>query len=192
MSSSGDDIKMLVGKDTGNKIETPIVVPAKCHNPLPQGTHSEAHGGCCYGSPLARSCVGLKPADRLVTGQARALQQCKFDDSLLSSNGSWTDNDSDAKGDANEIAFSDEGGDKRHAFLTPVCPTTPFNNNRISVSHQMERDKVSILDGNWPGSHNITLLTHFVACHFTGDWNSYLLFVYWADSQLLENLSSSI
>ncbi len=74
MSSSGDDDKMLVGKDTGDKIETPIVVPAKCHNPLPQGTRSEAHGGCHYGSPLARSCFGLKPADWPVTAQARALQ----------------------------------------------------------------------------------------------------------------------
>jgi hypothetical protein len=119
------------------------------------------------------------------------LQRRKFDDSLLSSNSSWTDNDSDAKGDANEIAFSNEDGDKGHAILSPVCPTTLFNDNRIPVSCQMERDEAPILDGNWPGSHNITLLTRLVACHLAGDWNSYLLFAHWADSQLLGNPSFS-
>ena len=104
-----------------------------------------------------------------MTGQARALQRPKFDESLLSSNGSWIDNDSNAKRDANEIAFSNKDGDKGHAIHTPVHPTTLFNDNRIPVSRLMERDEVSILDGIWLGSHEITLLTHFVAFHFAGD-----------------------
>jgi hypothetical protein len=165
MSSLGDNNKMLVGEDMGKEIETPFVVTAKCRNPLPQGTCSEARRGCRHGSPPARGCFGLKPADWPVTGQAHAMQWCKFDNSLLSSNGSWTDNDSDAKGDAIEINYGDEG----HAILTPVCPTTLFTDNRIPVSHQMKRDKALILNGIWPGSHNITLLTRFGVCHFAGD-----------------------
>jgi hypothetical protein len=191
-SSSGDDNEMLVGKDTNDKIETPFAGPAKCCDSLPQGTRSEAHKGCHYGSPLARGCVGLRPADRPVTSQALALQRCKFDDSLLPSNSSWMDNDSNVKGNANEIAFSNKEDDEGHATLTPVCPTTLFNNNRIPVSCQMERDVASILDRIWPGSHNITILTCFVACHFAGDWNSYLPFAHWMDCQSLKNPSSSI
>jgi hypothetical protein len=126
---------------------------------------------------------GPKPADWLVTGQAGAMQRRKFDDSLLSSNGSWTDNDSNAKGGANEIDFTDKDGDKGHAILTPVCPATLFTDNRIPVSCQMERDKALIFDGIWPQSHNITLLTRFVACHLAGDWNSFLPFAHWAHSQ---------
>ncbi len=127
-----------------------------------------------------------------MTGQAHALQRCHFDESLLSSNGSWTDNVSNAKGEANEIAFSDKDSDKGYTTHTPVCPTTLFNYNRNSVSCPMEKDEVSILDRIWRGSHDITFLTRFVACHFAGDWNSYLPFAHWADSQLLEKPSSPI
>jgi hypothetical protein len=110
----------------------------------------------------------------------------------LSSNSSWTDNVSDAEGGANENTFSDEDGDKGQTSHTPVCPTILFNDSRNPVSHQMEKDKVSVLDGIWLGCHNITLLTRFVACHFAGDWNSYLTFAHWVDPQLLEYPSSSI
>jgi hypothetical protein len=183
---------MLVGKDTNDKIETPFLVPAKRCNPLPQGTRLKACGGCCYSSPLSPGRVGLKPADWPVTGQAQALQRRKYDDYLLSFNVSWTDDDSDAKGDANEIACSNKDGDEGHAILTPVYSTNLFKDNRILVSCQMERDKASILDGDWPGPHNITLLTRHVVCHFTGYWNSYLPFAHLADSQSLDNPSSFI
>jgi hypothetical protein len=93
---------------------------------------------------------------------------------------------------ANENNSIDEDGNEGHATLTPVCPATLFINNRTPVSFQMEGNEASILNGIWPGSHNITLLTRFVACHFAGDWNSYLPFTHWADSQLLENPSSNI
>jgi hypothetical protein len=79
------------------------------------------------------------------------------------------DNVSDAKGDANENTSSDKDGDKGQTPHTPVCPTTLFNDNRNPGSRLMERDEVSILDGTWPGSHNITLLIPFVSCHCTGD-----------------------
>ncbi len=127
-----------------------------------------------------------------MTHQARALQHRKFDESLSSSNGSWTGDVSDAEGNENEIAFSNKDGDKGHSTHSPVRPTALFNNSRNPVSHPMERDEVSILNGIWPGSHNITLLIHFAACHFTGNWNSYLPFPHWADSQALESPSSYI
>jgi hypothetical protein len=96
------------------------------------------------------------------------------------------------RGGANENTFSDKDGDEGQTPHSSVCPTTLFNDKRNPVSHPKERDKVSIIDGIWTGSHNITLLTHFVACHFAGDWNSYLPFAHWEDSQLPEYPSSSI
>ena len=58
-SSSGDGKEVLVGKDAVNKIETSFIVPAKCHDPLPQGTCLNSRGGCHYGSPLAHGHFGL-------------------------------------------------------------------------------------------------------------------------------------
>jgi hypothetical protein len=39
------------------------------------------------------------------------MQRCNLDDSLSSSNGSWMDDDSNAKGDTNEIDSTIEDGD---------------------------------------------------------------------------------
>jgi hypothetical protein len=41
----------------------------------------------------------------------------------------------------------------------------------------------AICNGIWPGSHNVSLLSHFVSLHFTGDWSAYLQFAHWADAQ---------
>jgi hypothetical protein len=49
-----------------------------------------------------------------------------------------------------------------------------------------------ILDGVWPGSHDIQLLTCFVMTHCSGDWTSYLHFAKWADSRLLTAPGSPI
>jgi hypothetical protein len=83
----------------------------------------------------------------LTIGQPPALQRRKINESLLSSNGSWTDDDCYAEGDANVIAFINKDSEEGHAIYTPVHPTTLFNNNRIPVSCLMERDEVSILNG---------------------------------------------
>ncbi len=43
----------------------------------------------------------------------------------------------------------------------------------------------AIRDGIWPGSHNVSFLSHFVSLHFAGDWLAYLQFAHWADAQLM-------
>jgi hypothetical protein len=75
--SSGDNNKMLVGKDTKDKIETPFVLPSKCRGHLPQGTRLEARGGCHYDSPLAHSCITSKPTNWPVTGCVGSCQSQK-------------------------------------------------------------------------------------------------------------------
>ncbi len=45
-----------------------------------------------------------------------------------------------------------------------------------SSATNADQDEEDILKGIWPGSHNVHLLTHFVTCHFAGDWTDYLLF----------------
>jgi hypothetical protein len=115
LSSSGEIKVPLVGKDTNDKIETLFVVPAKCRDFLLQGNRLEARKGCCYGSPLAHGCIGLKPAGGLVTGQACAMQWHKPENFLLSSNSSWMDDDSNAEGDTKEIYSTSNDSNKGHA-----------------------------------------------------------------------------
>jgi hypothetical protein len=43
----------------------------------------------------------------------------------------------------------------------------------------------AICDGICPGSHNVSLLSHLISLHFTGDWLAYLQFAHWADAQLM-------
>ncbi len=181
--------QVTTAKDTNNKTESPFSGLAKCRNSLSQGNPLEACRGSRYVSPLACGLLVPKPAGWQVTSQAEALQQCECNESLLFYNGSWMDDDSDAEGCVNEIAFSNKDDDKGPATLLPVCPTTLLNDVKIPVSHQMERDAASISNGIWPGSHNIILLTRFVACYPAGDWNSYLFFAQGADSKSLENFS---
>jgi hypothetical protein len=73
--------------------------------------------------------------------------------------------------------------------LTPSgnrSPPATLRMGGIEVSHN------AIEDGIWPGSQNVSLLTHFVSCHFSGDWMAYLPFVHWADTQLMEHPDSKI
>jgi hypothetical protein len=41
----------------------------------------------------------------------------------------------------------------------------------------------AVRDGIWPGSDNVSLLSHFVFLHFAGDLSAYLQFAHWADAQ---------
>ncbi len=72
-----------------------------------------------------------------------------------------------------------------------IKPISLFGNHS-SDSLQTNKEETDILDGIWPGSHNATLLTHFVTCHFSGDWSAYLPFAHWADSKFLGHPSTSI
>jgi hypothetical protein len=128
--------------------------------------------------------IGTQKGMHNLANQVRALQWRRFDDFFLSFNGSWMDNDSDAEGDANEIAFSNKDGDKVNATLTPVCPTTLFNNKRTPVSHLMERDATSILDG-------ISLYSPALL-HGTSQETGIAIFPLHMGRTLLENHSSSI
>jgi hypothetical protein len=49
----------------------------------------------------------------------------------------------------------------------------------------------TVLVGVWPGSHS-PHLPNFFACHFQGDWESYLPFGVWADDCEMENLDRII
>ncbi len=44
----------------------------------------------------------------------------------------------------------------------------------FTVAKQAEQD---IFEGVWPGSYDPCFLTHFVTCHFSGDWMVYLTVV---------------
>ena len=47
--------------------------------------------------------------------------------------------------------------------------------------------ELAILDGEWPGVANPTLLTRFIKYHFSGDVEAYVPFSWWADSCLVKD-----
>ncbi len=54
----------------------------------------------------------------------------------------------------------------------------------VSSPPNLSADRSGVIcDGIWPGSHNVSLLSHFVSLHFAGDWSAYLQFAYWVDAQ---------
>jgi hypothetical protein len=59
-----------------------------------------------------------------------------------------------------------------------------------SVSSDAEED--DLLDGIWPGSHDVRLVTCFVFLHFNGDWTAYLQFAKWADDRTLTHSGVAI
>jgi hypothetical protein len=71
-----------------------------------------------------------------------------------------------------------------------ICLTTLFEGD--GSNYHCELIESNIIDGIWPGNHDITLLTRFVDCHFDGDWNGYLYFGQWAEEQRLAVPSVSI
>ena len=44
-----------------------------------------------------------------------------------------------------------------------------------------------MLDGIWPGRDDTMAVQRYVTMHFTDDWNTYLYFAQWGDSQIAAN-----
>jgi hypothetical protein len=78
-----------------------------------------------------------------------------------------------------------DGGDTEQA-LALVALLALFGEATIIQINLSNRDKAAILNGFWPGAHEITLLTQFMLVQFSGDWSAYLYFANWTDTQSLE------
>jgi hypothetical protein len=177
-SDSSDDDVLLVGKDSSKSSGSDSLIYTSCRNILYCKRRAEPRGRRHYASPAARNYRG-SPSRKADT----------LDDSYSSS--LWTNNVNNGNmspGSDNKSASSDA-----NPFLSPpsVKPTTLFGNHGPN-SLQTDKEETDILDGIWPGSHNVTLLTRFVTCHFSGDWSAYLPFAHWADSKSLGHPSTSI
>ncbi len=162
-TNSSSDAGVIEGGDdaTDNKVNTSYVVPPDHH-----GRQSKARGGRRHGSPLSRDCTGLMPGGTLSTASAHLKKQSSFSDS------SSTNEDSNCDDNLTEINSSDSNGNESDSLLldlplTPDRLTTLFDGD--STLHHLELIMSNIINGIWPGNHDITLLTHFVDCHFDGD-----------------------
>ncbi len=198
LDTSGDKVPFL-GEDTGDKHETSIVAPSKRHDILLHDKCFVARRGHNYISPFAQDCAGPKADGSSPTSKVYAMPKDTFKDS--SSNGSWIDDNDD---DHMSLEFNHDVlpfGTKSLAAgwspplsppLSPVEPMTLYGKKGSSRVCPSYRKEANILDRIWPGSHNITFFTHFVFCHFAGDWSAYLLFAHWVDSRLLEHQDSEI
>ncbi len=139
-----------------------------------------ACGGRRYGSPLSKDRVSLKAPP----GKAYSWPKETLDASL--SSGLWT-NDVDNV----DVSLESDTLVGRSSPCT-VKPTTLFGTKRSASTPWSNREEAVILNGFWPGSHDIIRLTHFVLCHFAVDWLAYLHFSHWVDARSLEQPGSEI
>ncbi len=161
-NSSSDAGVIKGGNGTTNKKVNASYVGSPDHH----GRQSKAHGGHRYGSPLSRDRTGLTPGGTLSTASARLKKQYSF--SVSSS----TNEDLNSNGNLMEMDSSDSNGNESISLLldlplTPVRLTTLFDGD--STLHHLELIESNIINGIWPGNHDITLLTCFVDCHFDRD-----------------------
>jgi hypothetical protein len=83
-------------------------------------------------------------------------------------------NDSSSSGllsDVDMSPFSEIEAEKEVSTLVDLV--TLFGTQQSAVTSLPTKEETDILDGVWPGSHDVTLLTRFVSCHFNGDWSAY-------------------
>jgi hypothetical protein len=178
----------LVGEDTNDEHDTSSLASRTCRDVMFHGKRAKARGLCRYSSPLARARTSQMAGVHTLASKAHVMPKHTFNNS--SSNGSWTDNDDndDVSLEANINApFFDTKSASGCSPplsppLSPVQPTIICGKKGPYRACLSDREEVDILDVIWPGSHNVTLLTHFVSCHFAGDWSAYLLFAHWVDS----------
>jgi hypothetical protein len=187
LDNSGDKVP-LVGEDTDYKHETSSVALRMHCDILLHGKHLVAHRGCRYSSPPARDHAGQMAGDPSLASKAHVMPKHNFDDS--SSNSSWTDNNGNGNASLEANVNAPFFGTKIAAGyspplsppLSPAQPTTLCGKKGSFRACPPDRKEADILYGIWPGSQNVTLLTHFVLCHFAGDWSAYLLFAHWVES----------
>jgi hypothetical protein len=183
-SSSNGGVIKGGNNTTDNKVDTSYDFPLINH-----GRQSKARGGHRYGSLLSHDRTSLMPGGSSSTALARLKKQSSSSDS------SSTDDDSTSIGNLTKTDSSDSNGNGADSllldlFLAPVRLTTLFEGD--GTHYHQELIESAIIDGIWPGNHDITLLTCFVDCHFEGDWNGYLYFDQWAEEQRLASPSASI
>jgi hypothetical protein len=142
----------------------------------PRGDGAEPHGGCRCGVSVGRGCGGSWPG-RLSTAGRRATYSTTNKDSASSTEDDGDNNSTGSQGleDGNDLGSSGDGAALRCLGDAVLG----------SLAANIDQDKKDILEGIWPGSHNVHLLTHFARCHFAGDWTAYLLFPRWAKARSL-------
>ncbi len=125
-----------------------------------------ACGGRHYSSPLAKGQVSLTAASRNVGSGLKGALDNSSSSGLLS--------------DIDMLPFSKTEAKKE--VSTSVDLVTLFGTQQSAGTLLPTKEETDILDGVWPGLHDVTLLTHFVSCHFDGDWSLYSRFLHWADA----------
>jgi hypothetical protein len=76
--------------------------------------------------------------------------------------------------DVDMLPFSETEAEKEVSTLVDLV--TLFGTQQSAGTSLPTKEEMDILDGVWPGLHDVTLLTHFISCHFDGDWSAYAQF----------------
>ncbi len=165
------------GSDSNNKELVEVVEHHVC-----PGTCTKSCGGCQYDNPLQR---GRTSSPLRSSGSSNGLG-CSSTSSMEED----SDNDNSMSMSSKKAEFEPRGGMPKDHPPTQVDLKSPPKVHRGLIpsgtyTALLDNCNDDILDGVWPGLHDIQLLTCFVMTHFSGDWTSYLHFAKWADSRLL-------
>jgi hypothetical protein len=198
-SGSVNNGVLMIGNKSDNKevdlevVDKPDLIPVQCSMCAKFG------GGRQYGKPSRCGCVTTSSLGSAGSthGKDRAFASSMEKDSNdNSSRTSYSDGEEDAKS-LKEVDVLSKGGrfwkkansggvclSARGDLKSPLkfyCGYTPAAAQLVPAN----TGKDDILNGIWPGSHDIQLLTQFVTTPFVGDWTAYLYFAQWAESRLL-------
>jgi hypothetical protein len=173
LSSSGGVV--LVGEDTSDEDskgdQEPLsLISTSCQDILFHERRAVARGGRRYSSPLAKGQASSMAASRNAGSGSKVA--------LVDSSSSGLLSDLD-------MSLCSETAVKKEVS-TLVDLVTLFGSQQSARTLLPTKEETDILDGVWPGLHDVTLLTRFVSCHFDGDWLAYSRFLHWADVRSLD------
>ncbi len=179
LSSSGG--VLVVSEDTSNEDfeedqELLSLILTSCQDLLFCKRCAVARGGCCYNSPLAKGQVSLTAASRNAGSGLKGACGNSSSSGLLS--------------DVDMLPFSKTEAEKEVSTLVDMV--TLFGTQQSAGTLLPTKEETDILDGVWPGSHDVTLLTCFVSCHFDGDWSAYSQFLHWVNARSLDRPGAEI
>ena len=180
-SSSSSGGGLVVGEDTSNEDseedQEPLsLILTSCQDLLFRERLAVARGGHCYSSPLAKGQVSLMAASRNAGSGLKGALNNSSSSGLLS--------------DVDMLPFPKTEAEKEVSTLVDLV--TLFGTQQSAGTLLPTKEETDILNGVWPGLHDVTLLTRFVSCHFDGDWLAYSQFLHWADARLLDQPGAEI
>ncbi len=187
-SKNSNDGVLTIRDDTSDKED-------KGNNSVQEGglaqvcsTRAKPRGGCCYGTPLRLGST-LPSCHTKANGSSSKEDSSSASMAIDSNNKSTATASCKEKEDGNQHKANrldrSSGSQAAQKHMTLVRggakPTSPpalhhgqcnLSSCKGALPDHHNQLKADMLDGIWPGSHNVQLLNWFVEMNFLGDWTA--------------------